>query len=240
MGKPLQKVIALLFVFVTVSVNAQVALPNLKVKQLTDNVYLFNSYAQVNGFGVVSSNGLVVVKGDEAFLIDTPWSVKDTKDLMQWIKEQGLTLKGSISTHSHDDRTAGIDLLKRNNVPTYASKMTNDFLFEQGKQQASFSFHGNSTTLFDGLLEAFYAGPGHTDDNIVIWLNKEKILFGGCMVKSLTSKGLGNIADADLKRWPHSIDAVLSRYNKIQLVVPGHGKIGDSTLLTHTKSLLEK
>ena len=33
-------------------------------------------------------------------------------------------------------------------------------------------------------FQTYYGGQGHTPDNIVIWFDKEKILYGGCLVKS--------------------------------------------------------
>lgn len=239
MGFYLKKSISFALTMVSVGVYAADSIPELSIKKLTDNVYLYKSHATVPGFGVVSSNGLVVVKDQEAFLVDTPWKEQDTEQLVTWIAQQGLQLKGSISTHSHDDRTAGIAWLNQNNIPTFASKMTNEILASQNKVQANISFNGDSVQLFDGKIEAFYAGPGHAIDNIVVWLQDEKLLYGGCMVKSLSSKGLGYVDEADIAQWPNSIDVVLNRYSNINMVIPGHGKEGDVRLLTHTKSLLK-
>jgi len=71
----------------------------------------------------------------------------------------------------------------------------------------------------------------------VVWLAKHKILFGGCLVKSLQSKSLGNTADASIEIWPTSIQNVLNKYPDIEIVVPGHGKIGNVNLLKHTAKL---
>ena len=83
----------------------------------------------------------------------------------------------------------------------------------------------------------FYPGAGHTQDNIVVWLPKQKILFGGCFVKSIHSKNLGNMEDASVKDWPKSIQKVINKYPNIKIVVPGHGKVGDVNLLKHTAQL---
>ena len=54
-------------------------LPPLKIQQLTDSVYLHISHKVVDGFGLVDSNGLVVLMGSEAYIVDTPWSTQDTE-----------------------------------------------------------------------------------------------------------------------------------------------------------------
>ncbi|MCG8482478.1 MAG: hypothetical protein MJA31_04145, partial [Clostridia bacterium] len=78
----------------------------------------------------------------------------------------------------------------------------------------------------------------HSPDNLVIYFPQKRILFGGCMVKSLQSKNLGNTADADLDEWPKSIKRVLERYQEdADIVVPGHGKCGSIDLLSHTIEL---
>ena len=61
--------------------------------------------------------------------------------------------------------------------------------------------------------------------------------FGGCFVKSLESKNLGNIEDASVNSWPQALAQVSQQYQEIKMVVPGHGKVGDTRLLKHTAKL---
>lgn len=219
------------------SVYANEKLPDLSVEKIEKGVFLHRSYSKVKGFGLVSSNGLVVIDNKKAFIVDTPWSEKDTMELVKWIEDKNLVLIGSISTHSHEDRTAGIKWLNERSIPTYASSLTNELLKKDNKETTKEWLEEPEIMLADGLIEAFYPGGGHTIDNIVVWLPKSQILFGGCFVRSLDSTGLGYTGEADLKNWSSSVDNVLSRYPKIKIVVPGHGKVGEFSLLTHTKKL---
>ncbi|WP_018416869.1 TTU family subclass B1 metallo-beta-lactamase [Teredinibacter turnerae] len=229
--------LVIFILFIAGGVYAGEELPSLSVEQIEKDVFLHRSYSQVNGFGLVSSNGLVVVENKKAFIVDTPWSEKDTINLVQWIEDRNLVLIGSISTHSHEDRTAGIKWLNAHSIPTYASALTNELLKKDNKEVATKSFEGAELMLADGLIEAFYPGGGHTIDNIVVWLPKSQILFGGCLVRSVDSTGLGYVGEADIKSWSSSVENVLSKYPEIKKVVPGHGKIGGLSLLTHTKML---
>lgn len=63
---------------------------NLKMVQLTDNVYQHISYKEVAPWGLVGASGLVVIDGENAHIIDTPWTVAETKQLLQWIKSKTL------------------------------------------------------------------------------------------------------------------------------------------------------
>lgn len=213
--------------------------PAMTIDEISPGVYLHQSYHKTDDFGVVSANGMVVVDNGKAFIVDTPWSDNDTEALVNWIKQHNYQLTGSVSTHSHEDRTAGIAWLNSHDIPTYATALTNQFLEAGNKALATHAITENDTKLAGGLLEVFYPGAGHTLDNVVVWLPKAKILIGGCFIRSLDAKSLGYTGEADIGQWPASVDALLAKYPDAQLVVPGHGATGDIALVKHTKALAE-
>ena len=90
-------------------------------------------------------------------------------------------------------------LLHESSVKTYATAKTNSLLNLKNKAQSSNEIPNNSFELVKDTIEIFYPGSGHTEDNIVVWLPKHRILFGGCFVKSLQSKNLGNTEDASIE-----------------------------------------
>ena len=212
------------------------------ITRLAENVFQHISYKHVNNFGMVPASGLIVVDGNSAHIIDTPWTIADTKQLLAWIKGQGLTAKSSISTHFHDDRANGISYLNKLSINTYATQLTNQLLDKGKKAAAKYDLiltdgQINKQVLAHGIIEVFYPGAGHSSDNIVVWLPEHELLFGGCFVKSLNSKTLGYIGDADIAQWPLSMQNLLNKYPSAKLVVPGHGKIGTINLLSHTLTL---
>ena len=91
----------------------------------------------------------------------------------------------------------------------------------------------------DGV-ELYYPGPGHTRDNLVVWLPETRMLFAGCLVKSGLARSLGFVAEADLAAWPSALDRLGERYRQVEVVVPGHGPRGGSWLLGHTLKLVER
>tara|TARA_R110002073_G_scaffold108271_1_gene243173 strand:+ start:680 stop:1399 length:720 start_codon:yes stop_codon:yes gene_type:complete len=212
---------------------------SLEIKQIDEYLFVHTSYKEVEGYGVVNSNGLIVLDGIQAFLIDTPWSTSDTEKLLAWLDGQGYELLASISTHSHEDRTAGIDLLNARLIPTYTSKLTNELLLHDGRPTATNTFDQIDFSLGNGRIEVFYPGPGHTVDNLVVWLPEENILFGGCLVRSLEWSSLGYIGEASLNTWADSIRKIVNKYPDITSIVPGHGEIGNTQILDHTIRLAE-
>ncbi|EPS9067718.1 IMP family subclass B1 metallo-beta-lactamase [Providencia stuartii] len=218
------------FVFCSITVAGE-TLPNLRVEKLEEGVYVHTSYEEVKGWGVVTKHGLVVLIGADAYLIDTPFTAKDTEKLVNWFVERGYKIKGTVSSHFHSDSTGGIEWLNSQSIPTYASELTNELLKKDGKVQAKNSFEGVSYWLAKDKIEVFYPGPGHTQDNVVVWLPEKEILFGGCFVKP---HGLGNLGDANLEAWPESAKILMEKYGKAKLVVSGHSETGDATHLKRT------
>lgn len=55
----------------------------------------------------------------------------------------------------------------------------------------------------------------------------------------MSSKGLGNLSDADVKAWPSTIEKVIGKFPTAEIVIPGHGQIGGKEILIHTQDLLK-
>lgn len=211
----------------------------MQITRLDDTVFLHTSYVKFPSGNFVPSNGLVVVDGRDAYLIDSPWPVTDTPALVAWMKSNGLQLRAAVATHFHDDRASGFEYLNEIGVETVASELTNAFLREAGKATAARQFSGQ-LTLVPGVIELFYAGPGHTSDNVVAWLPQERLLAGGCLIKSMRSGSLGNVEDADTGQWQATLETVLATFPSADIVVPGHGEPGGPELISHTHELVEK
>ena len=78
------------------------------------------------------------------------------------------------------------------------------------------------------------------DKGILSFANipSQKVLFGGCLVKELEASK-GNLADADTLAWSNTIQNLKVKFPEAQIIVPGHGKFGDRSLLDYTEKLFE-
>ena len=231
------KFIILFVSFISWTALASNQEPELIITKLTDNVYQHVSYMKTEQWGMVAASGLVVIDKNDAYIIDTPWSLEDTEKLINWVTSKNLTLKASIVTHFHEDASGGLPVLNGLKIKTYAYTLTNKLLNLANREQSSDDITSDIFELVPGTIEVFYPGAGHSQDNIVIWLPKVNVLFGGCFVKSINSKNLGNLSDASVKGWPNSINKVIDKYPSVEIVVPGHGEVGDISLLKHTAQL---
>ena len=201
-------------------------------------------WRHVSTFVLVSrptpANGLVLMTESEALLIDTPWTDDQTDRLLDWIEEnRGLSVEGVVATHFHPDCMGGIGAAHRRGIPTYGLSLTAELAREDGSQPPKVLFTESLELSLDGdHLELFYPGPGHSHDNIVVWLEDRKVLFGGCLIKNAATKHIGYLGDAEVDRWAYSVEKVRARYPAAALIVPGHGQPGGWDLIDNTLALV--
>jgi metallo-beta-lactamase class B len=225
--------------FTCLSLHAQDE--KLTITPLTKNYYIYTTYKLVNG-QPFPSNSMYVVTDSGVVMIDTPWEAEQTQPLLDSIEARHhRPVVLCVVTHSHDDRTAGLDILRERGVRTFSTAQTLHLCRESSEKLPMFAFTRDTTFTVGGVaFQTYYPGEGHTKDNIVIWFPKAKVLYGGCFVKSVESGGLGNVADANVAAWPKSMRNVMKKFRKPRFVIPGHQWWGDTGALRHTLELLKE
>lgn len=215
--------------------------PDLQVQALEPGIWIHVSWQTLSSGVRFPSNGLIVQEDDSVLLVDTAWGEESTEALLGWIdRELGLPVSAVIATHAHADRMGGGPVLKQHGIPMYAHPLGFAMAAEQGWEPLSIGALKPGEALPFQSVEIFYPGPAHTVDNIMVWLPRARLLVGGCAVKSISSRGMGNVADADVPIWPSSIELAGQQYPEAEWVLPGHGDIGGQELLLHTNMLLEQ
>lgn len=214
---------------------------SLKINQIDEHSYQHISYLKTESFGLVSCNGLVVVDGDEAIIFDTPTNNFAADELLKWLEtSQGKVLKAVVVTHFHNDCLGGLETFHAAKVPSYASFKTIDLAKKEnlGVPQNGFEKE-KKLKVGKNFVDLSYFGEGHTKDNTVGYFPKDKILFGGCLIKEVgASKGY--LGDSNEKNWAKTVKSIKLRYPNIKTVVPGHGAVGGTELLDYTIELFSK
>ncbi|WP_367391215.1 subclass B1 metallo-beta-lactamase [Lewinella sp. LCG006] len=208
---------------------------DIQLIRLTDNTIIHRSFTVFEGYGRVGSNGLIYLVDSTCVIFDTPATAKTTVRLLDYLtKEQGYTVQALVVNHFHEDCTAGLDSVQARGILTYGSKKTVNLCLAEGNTAPQKKFGRKKVLkLGDQQIVNYYPGPAHTVDNIVTYLPSEKVLFGGCMIKSLGA-GRGNINDADLGKWSDTVERVQKKFPEVVHVVPGHGHAGGPDLLDFT------
>lgn len=186
----------------------------------------------------IPANGLIAITSDGLFLVDTAWTEAQTEAILDW-GDQRLKRPwiGAIITHDHADRDGGLAVLQRRHIRVAAVDLTVAKLAKRHIRGIRTLFTAKAGSYTDPRgFEAYYPGPGHTTDNIVVRL--PTVLFGGCLIKATEADNLGFIGDADLAAWPDAVRHVAARYANLP-VLPGHGLIDPTgASFQHTLDLL--
>jgi len=213
-------------------------LSNVLITQLTENTFVHTSYLQTNDFGKVACNGLVVRSGTEVVILDTPTDDAGSKTLIDWVKNTlHAQVKSIIPTHFHNDCLGGLQAFHEQGIRSVANQLTIDLAVANQVAVPQQGFR-TLTRLPVGhdFLDLRYFGPGHTQDNVVGYFEKEQVLFGGCLVKEIDATK-GYLGDAVVGEWSASVARVKQAYPHVKWVIPGHGKVGDVSLLDYTIQL---
>jgi len=212
---------------------------DITVRRLVEGIWLHTTYYDISGIRNVPANGLIVIDGKHAMMIDLPWTDKQTGVLFDWVaKEHGTIIEKVVPTHSHIDCAGGLAEAHRRGADSFALEKTTEILKRANKPiPMNWFTERMSLSCRDARVEFSYLGGGHTVDNIVAWIPSKKILFGGCLIKALNAKNLGNTREADLVNYPTTLKKVKERYSDVKIVVPGHGRHGRIDLIDHTIEL---
>jgi metallo-beta-lactamase class B len=236
----------LILVFIAVSLYQSVlAQDTLRVSsdlllvKLSENAFVHVSYASLPGYGRVSANGLILTAGRKAFLFDTPWNDSLTEELVTFLEgNMRLKVEGFVPNHWHEDCMGGLGYLRSRKIKSYANEMTVNIAREKGLPVPDRGFRDSLTLKIGGKqIHCYFPGAAHSMDNIVVWVPSEKILFPGCICKSIDSRNLGNTADGDLSEYPMTVEWIIRKFDSAVTVIPGHGSYGGQELLMHTMSL---
>jgi metallo-beta-lactamase class B len=209
------------------------------VTKLAEGVWLHTTYFDPTNYKNVPANGLIVMDGKCAMMIDLPWTNKQAGVLFDWVaREHRATIKKVVPTHFHIDCAGGLAEAHRRGAESFALKKTVELL-KKGNKPVPQNWFTEQMGLRCGevRVELAFLGGGHTVDNIVAWIPSKEILFAGCLVKSMNAKNIGNIEDADLTSYPVTLRKVKETYQNAKIVVPGHGRPGGLDLIDHTINL---
>ncbi|MGL1894201.1 MAG: subclass B1 metallo-beta-lactamase [Spirochaetaceae bacterium] len=210
-----------------------------KLNSISDNVWIYISDIKLEKWGKVSANGMAIITNNQLVLIDTPWNDEQTKLLILWFTNNyDITEIKVIVSHYHVDNLGGLNWIHQNGIESYSIGKTQEIC-----KNKNLSIPINTLSnpyifdFSDTIIEVHFLGEGHTVDSASVYLPNEKILFAGCSVKSLKNSTLGNVADANLKNWPVTLQNMMSSFPDAKIIIPGHGLEGSMSLIDHTLSL---
>jgi metallo-beta-lactamase class B len=223
------------------SLAAQSPHSALLITPLTGDFYVYTTWGKTGGI-LFPANGLYLVTKAGVVVIDSPWDTTQFQPLLDTIMQRHhLPVVLCIATHFHEDRTAGLDFFKTKGIKTYTSRQTDALCRANGEPRAEFLFDKDTIFSVGGYsIQMYYPGEGHTRDNIVVWFDRGRVLYGGCLVKSTEAGDLGNVKDGNPGAYAETIRRVQQKFPRPAYVIPGHQGWASTMSLQHTLEMAEK
>lgn len=213
----------------------------LQISHLTGDFYVYKTFHDYKGT-LISANAMYLVTDKGVVLFDAPWDSAQFQPLLDSIQSRyKKEVVMYFATHSHEDRAGGFEFYRQKGIKTYSIKATDEILKKENKIRAEFVIPNDSIfEVGEYKFEVYFPGKGHAPDNIVVWFDKEKVLYGGCFIKSTEAKDLGYLGDADVNEWENSIKKVQSKFRAPKYSIPGHDDWADIESLSHTLKMVQE
>lgn len=221
--------------------HSQSGSDKLKITPLTGDFYIYTTYNTYED-SKVPANGMYLVTKAGVVLFDTPWDTTQFQPLLDSIEkrhQQKVTL--CFATHWHSDKTAGLTYYRNKGIRTYTTVRTDELSKKNDKPRAEFLM--SKDTVFKAgqyAFEVYYPGEGHTTDNIVIWFSKEKVLYGGCLIKGVDDENLGYLGDANTKAYASTLMNVKRKCKNPEFIIIAHSDWRDTGSLDHSIEMAKK
>lgn len=221
--------------------------PDVVLRRLADGLWLHVTLG-TDGYRGYPANGLLLETArDGAILFDTGWDGRaDGGHRALGRRAWPSRPAGRHHARARRSRMGGIRALRARGITVSSLALT----ATRARSERLLPDGLIATDTIAGLadrplteaagFELFHPGAGHAPDNIVVYFPRQRVLFGGCLLRPDTATTVGNVADADVGHWPHTVAAVRATYPLARVVVPGHGAIGDRRVLTATERLVRE
>ena len=235
-------ILTITFIFSLTNIFGQKNEARLKISHLTGDFYIYTTYSTYEG-SQIPANGMYLLTNNGVLLFDTPWDTTQFQPLLDSIKlRHNKNVIMCIATHWHSDRTEGLGYYKNIGIKTYTTSLTDELSKKNNKKRAEYLIEKKDTIFNVGqyTFEIYYPGQGHTADNIVIWFDKEKILYGGCLIKGADAENLGYLGDANVTEYYSTLKKVQQKYPNPKFIIISHSEWDNINSLKHSIKLAKK
>jgi metallo-beta-lactamase class B len=233
--------LTIISVFFLAEIFGQAEDGRLKITELTGDFYIYTTYNTYEG-SRIPANGMYLITNHGAVIFDTPWDTTQFQPLLDSIRSKhNKTAIMCIATHWHSDRTEGLEYYKQQGIRTYTTILTNELSKKNSKKRAEYLMEKDTVfNIGQYSFETYYPGQGHTEDNIVVLFYKERILYGGCLVKGADAEDLGYLGDANVNEYYFTLKKVRLKFPAPKYIIISHSDWNNINSLKHSIKLAKK
>lgn len=213
--------------------------------EVADRVW---AYVQLDGGWYLNNTGFVV-GSDGVVAIDCTSTERRNRALLDAMRSvTDLPVRVLVNTHHHGDHTHGNAFFPTAAVVAHeacrteavAAGLIGTALFpdvEWGQLQVAppfVTFRDRLTVWSDDLaVELVHVGPAHTTNDVYAWIPERRVLFTGDLVFSrVTPLAL----QGTITGWLAALEEL--RALEPEVVVPGHGPVGDASSIDDVSAYL--
>lgn len=214
---------------------------DVSVRRIAPGLWMHVTSDTIGGGAVYPANGMLLETDSGGILVDTGWNDRQAEVLLRWARGIGQPVRLAIVTHAHRDRNGGVGAVRRAGVPVRGHRLTGELSLREGVAGVDSLAGLDLRPVLAGTgAEVYFPGAGHAPDNVVVYFPRQRVLYGGCLVKADTATTVGNVADADVPGWPAAVARVRDRYPAARQVVPGHGAVSGPAALSVTERVIRE
>ncbi len=250
------RVLKVVLVFV---VLALASAPEMKLIKVTKDIYMVrginalpsleNRGFMSNAAAVLTKEGWVVIDG-----LSTPELSKEFVDNLMRVKKAPIVY--AILTHYHADHYYGMSTYKEMGAKIIAHEYVKEY-YQSGKaNQDLFSRNQRTNGLYNNVrlyppditikdrytlkvggkvFDIINVAPAHTNNDIIIYMPKEKVLFVGDLVSVNRTPSLVD-ATASSKGWVQALNTIQSL--DIEVIISGHNEPLKKDAINYTMGYL--
>lgn len=234
-------ILTLAFALSLTNIFGQSKNEKLKISHLKGDFYIYTTYNTYQEY-LIPANGMYLVTNRGVVMFDTPWDTTQFQPLLDSIKaKHNKSVIMSFATHWHKDKTAGLEYYRAQGIKTYTTVFTDELSKKNNEKRAEFLM--SKDTVFNVgqySFETYYPGPGHTEDNIIIWFKNEKILYGGCLIKGAEDENLGYLGDGNIAKYETTLKNVQKKCRKPNYIIVAHSDWKNINSLKHSLEMAKE
>jgi len=214
------------------------------LEKIKGNIYVETEYLGCNPSFVVTSSGIVMIDapglrpvdalawkkeiskfGEVAYIINTDHHGDHTLG-NYFFSGDLIQHEGTMKKLLADDRVEASKKYMRMFDPAYEPIVEHYFV-----KRPRFTYHDRMGFYFGGEAFELFHISGHTEDETLVYMPGKKVLFSGDNVCTI---GIPNLSESFPLEWLKALDFVETL--EIDVLVPGHGKIGNKDSIRQFRS----
>ncbi len=201
------------------------------VTQIAGDLYRFQNNFHYSVFLVT----------DEGIIVTDPINAEAAQALKAYIAENfDLPIRYLIYSHDHADHISGGEVFADDGAVVVAHENTKSDIIGENRPTAvpDITFSDKLTLELGGkTVELVYVGKNHSDNSIVMNFPEERALFAVDFIPTTKTLPFRDLGDSFFPDWIDSLAIVEGM--DFDLLVPGHGGIGDKTDVSNLKNYMQ-